>query len=237
MTLRPIVISGPSGVGKSTVLKRLMSDFPNSFGFSVSHTSRNPRDGEKDGIDYHFSSKEVMQSEVDQGLFIESATFGGNMYGTSKKAVRDVSDQNKICILDIDEQGVKNLKSITDINPLYCFIKPPSIQILEERLRGRGTETEESFQKRMATAKSAIDYADSGVYDCIVVNDDFDRCYQEFVGFLKSHYQMLRGIGGEGDGPGSQVKPEATVLTVESSVPGHGEIGQHPDGTWWCTML
>lgn len=219
MTLRPIVISGPSGVGKSTVLKRLMSDFPNSFGFSVSHTSRNPRDGEKDGIDYHFSSKEVMQSEVDQGLFIESATFGGNMYGTSKKAVRDVSDQNKICILDIDEQGVKNLKSITDINPLYCFVKPPSIQILEERLRGRGTETEESFQKRMATAKSAIDYADSGVYDCIVVNDDFDRCYQEFVGFLKSHYPMLRGIGGEGDGPGSQVKPEATVLTVESSVP------------------
>ena len=89
------------------------------------------------------------------------------MYGTSKKAVRDVAEQNKICILDIDEQGVKNLKKISDINPLFCFIKPPSIEILEERLRGRGTETEESFQKRMATAKSAIDYADSGVYDCV----------------------------------------------------------------------
>ena len=101
-------------------------------------------------------------------LFLIGFLIRGNMYGTSKKAVRDVSDQNKICILDIDEQGVKNLKSITDINPLYCFVKPPSIQILEERLRGRGTETEESFQKRMATAKSAIDYADSGVYDCIV---------------------------------------------------------------------
>ena len=77
------------------------------------------------------------------------------MYGTSKKAVRDVAEQNKICILDIDEQGVKNLKKISDINPLFCFIKPPSIEILEERLRGRGTETEESFQKRCITAKSA----------------------------------------------------------------------------------
>jgi len=216
MTLRPIVLSGPSGVGKSTVLKRLMNDFPNSFGFSVSHTSRAPREGEQNGIDYHFSTKEIMQTEVDQGLFIESATFGGNMYGTSKKAIRDVSDQHKICILDIDEQGVKNLKSITDINPLYCFIKPPSMDILEQRLRGRGTETEESFQKRMATAKSAIDYADSGVYDCVVINDDFDRCYLEFVGFLKSQYPMLREIGGEGDAP---IAKEATVLTVESSVP------------------
>ena len=90
------------------------------------------------------------------------------MYGTSKRAVRDVSEQNKICILDIDEQGVKNLKGITDITPIYCFIKPPSVEILAERLKGRGTETEESFNKRMATAKSAIDYADSGAYDCVV---------------------------------------------------------------------
>merc|ERR1711990_1142515 len=218
MTLRPIVISGPSGVGKSTVLKRLMNDFPNSFGFSVSHTSRNPRDGEQNGIDYHFSTKEIMQTEVDQGLFIESATFGGNMYGTSKKAIRDVSDQHKMCILDIDEQGVKNLKSITDINPLYCFIKPPSMDILEQRLRGRGTETEESFQKRMATAKSAIDYADSGVYDCVFVNDDLERCYMEFISYLKSNYPIL--CDGSGDAPPPRPKHEEnTVLTVESSVP------------------
>merc|ERR1711892_990102 len=124
--LQPIVMSGPSGVGKSTILKKMMADFPDSFGFSISHTSRNPREGEKDGVDYHFSIKEQMQAEVEQGLFIGSATFGGNMYGTSKRAVRDVSEQNKICILDIDEQGVKNLKGITDINPIFCFIKPPS---------------------------------------------------------------------------------------------------------------
>jgi len=238
MTLRPIVLSGPSGVGKSTILKRLMAEFPNSFGFSVSHTSRNPREGEKNGVDYHFSDKETMQAEVDQGLFIESATFGGNMYGTSKKAVRDVAEQNKICILDIDEQGVKNLKKISDINPLFCFIKPPSIEILEERLRGRGTETEESFQKRMATAKSAIDYADSGVYDCVFVNDDLERCYMEFISYLKSNYPIL--CDGSGDAPPA-ARPkheENTVLTVESSVPGQGGMyDQNPNGAWWCTML
>jgi guanylate kinase len=76
MALRPIVMSGPSGVGKSTILKKLFADFPNKFGFSVSHTSRNPREGEENGIDYHFSDKETMQKEVEEGEFIESATFG-----------------------------------------------------------------------------------------------------------------------------------------------------------------
>ena len=90
------------------------------------------------------------------------------MYGTSKKAIADVALAKKICILDIDEQGVKNLKQ-TDINPLYIFIKPPSTEELESRLRGRGTESEESFQKRMATAKSAIEYAEKpGVYDYVI---------------------------------------------------------------------
>lgn len=240
--LQPIVMSGPSGVGKSTILKKMMADFPDSFGFSISHTSRNPREGEKDGVDYHFSNKEQMQAEVDQGLFIESATFGGNMYGTSKRAVRDVSEQNKICILDIDEQGVKNLKSISDIKPIFCFIKPPSVEILAERLKGRGTETEESFNKRMATAKSAIDYADSGAYDCVVVNDDLERCYAEFLAFLKSKYPMLNGGGGDANPvQAATMKPgdstEQTVLTMESSVPGQGGTLNPQGYTAWCTML
>jgi len=231
-------MSGPSGVGKSTILKKMMADFPDSFGFSISHTSRNPREGEKDGVDYHFSNKEQMQAEVDQGLFIESATFGGNMYGTSKRAVRDVAEQNKICILDIDEQGVKNLKSITDISPLFCFIKPPSVEILAERLKSRGTETEESFNKRMATAKSAIDYADSGAYDCVVVNDDLDRCYAEFLAFLKNKYPILNNGGGDASNAELTPKSESdqTVLTMESSVPGQGGT-LNPQEAWWCTML
>ena len=90
------------------------------------------------------------------------------MYGTSKKSVRDVGEQNKICILDVDEQGVQALKS-TELNPLYIFIKPPSIEELERRLRGRGTEKEDAIQKRMATVKSAMDYAEQpGAYDHVI---------------------------------------------------------------------
>ena len=89
------------------------------------------------------------------------------MYGTSKKSVRDVAGKNMICILDVDEQGVQALKT-TDLNPIFIFIKPPSIEELERRLRGRGTETEESFSKRMATVKTAMDYADTGAYDLVI---------------------------------------------------------------------
>jgi len=160
-------MSGPSGVGKSTILKKLFADFEGKFGFSVSHTSRQPREGEVDTVDYHFSSKDAMTAAVERGEFIESATFGGNMYGTSKKAVHDVAAKNMICILDVDEQGVKALKA-TDLEPIYIFVKPPSIEELERRLRGRGTETEEKIQARMDTAKSAIEYADSGAYDHVI---------------------------------------------------------------------
>ncbi|RUS29115.1 P-loop containing nucleoside triphosphate hydrolase protein [Jimgerdemannia flammicorona] len=99
---RLIVISGPSGCGKSTLLKRLFDEFPDRFGFSVSHTTRAPRDKEVDGKDYHFTTKEAMTREIAEGKFIESATYSGNMYGTSMKAVQDVLDSGKICMLDID---------------------------------------------------------------------------------------------------------------------------------------
>lgn len=252
--LRPIVMSGPSGVGKSTMLKKLFEDFPDKFGFSVSHTSRNPREGEVDGVHYHFSNKDDMQSEVDEGGYIESATFGGNMYGTSKKAVRDVAEANKICILDVDEQGVRNLKN-TEFQPIFIFIKPPSIEELERRLRGRGTESEESLQKRMATATSAIEYADEpGVYNYVIVNDDLPRAYEGLCATLISEFPSLRpsivepvsmdssgdalvepvSIDGSGD-----AKKEPTIITVESSIPGHGALVPHggPNGGWWCIML
>merc|ERR1712227_298584 len=240
MALRPIVMSGPSGVGKSTMLKKLFADFPNKFGFSVSHTSRSPRPGEIDGKDYHFSNKDDMQKAVDNGEFIESATFGGNMYGTSKKAVRDVAEQNQICILDVDEQGVKALKD-TEFSPLFIFIKPPSVEELEKRLRGRGTESEESLQKRMATAKSAMDYAATpGVYDYVIVNDDLPRAYDELCSKLIEHYPSLKSDSGPPkDGSGDAKSDEKTVITVESSVPGQGSINlEHgPNGSWWCVML
>ncbi|XP_038654389.1 guanylate kinase-like isoform X3 [Scyliorhinus canicula] len=157
---RPVVISGPSGAGKSTLLKHLLGEYGQVFGFSVSHTTRNPRSGEENGRDYHFVSREEMRRGIEAGEFIENAEFSGNMYGTSKAAVHEVQAKNQICILDIDMQGVRNIKK-TDLCPIYLSIQPPSFEILEQRLRQRKTETEESLQKRLLAAKMDMEFRNS----------------------------------------------------------------------------
>ncbi|KAF3858149.1 hypothetical protein F7725_011350 [Dissostichus mawsoni] len=123
-------VQRPSGAGKSTLLKKLMKEYDSVFGFSVSHTTRNPRPGEVNGKEYHYVTREAMQKAIDNGEFIENAVFSGNMYGTSKAAVQAVQAKNLICILDIDMQGVRNIKK-TDLNPIYVSIQPPSMAVLE----------------------------------------------------------------------------------------------------------
>ncbi|KAJ3731774.1 guanylate kinase/L-type calcium channel beta subunit [Lentinula guzmanii] len=178
--LRPLILSGPSGVGKSTLLQRLFAEFPDKFGFSVSHTTRAPRPGEQDGKQYHFVTREKFLALRQEGAFIESAEFSGNFYGTSFQTVREVQDKGRRCILDIEAQGVRQIKA-TDLNPIYCFISPPSLTSLRERLRARGTETEASIQKRLATALNEIQYAkEPHVHNFVIVNDDLDRAYQLF---------------------------------------------------------
>jgi guanylate kinase len=190
--LRPIVFSGPSGSGKSTLLKRLMAEFPTAFAFSVSHTTRNPRAGEKNGQDYHFVTREKMKEGIANNEFLEHAEFSGNMYGTSKKAVEAVLSSGRICALDIDLQGVKNLKK-TDLNPLYCFVKPPSIETLETRLRNRKTETEESLSKRLATARIDMEIAEneSELFDHVVVNDTLDHAYDRLKEILAVQLEII----------------------------------------------
>ncbi|KAG2233154.1 guanylate kinase [Thamnidium elegans] len=171
------VISGPSGSGKSTLLKRLFSEYPTTFGFSISHTTRKPRPGEVNGKDYHFVEKPDMEKEVEAGKFIESATFSGNMYGTSIKSVEDVVEAGKVCMLDIDMQGVQSVKK-TQLNPKYIFVQPPSLEILEQRLRGRGTEKEEAVLARLEASKRELEYgALPGAYDHVIVNDDLETAY------------------------------------------------------------
>ncbi|KAJ2961644.1 hypothetical protein NQZ79_g3195 [Umbelopsis isabellina] len=173
------VLSGPSGSGKSTLLKKLFAEYPDTFGFSISHTTRQPRQGEENGIDYHFVSKDLMTKEVEEGKFIESATFSGNMYGTSIKAVQDVVEKGKVCILDIDMQGVQSVKK-TNLKPRYIFIQPPSLETLEKRLRGRKTENEDAILKRLAASKQEFEYAKQpNAYDRIIVNDDLNKAYAE----------------------------------------------------------
>ncbi|KZT09886.1 guanylate kinase [Laetiporus sulphureus 93-53] len=174
--LRPLVISGPSGVGKSTLLQRLFAEFPDKFGYSVSHTTRAPRPGETDGKQYHFVTRDKFKQLLDESAFIEHAEFSGNYYGTSFMTVREVSQSGRRCILDIEAQGVRQVKN-TDLNPVYLFISPPSLTALRSRLRQRGTESEAAVAKRLATALKEIEYAKEGAHDVVIVNDDLDRAY------------------------------------------------------------
>mmetsp|Transcript_32467 Transcript_32467/g.86463 ORF Transcript_32467/g.86463 Transcript_32467/m.86463 type:complete len:680 (-) Transcript_32467:112-2151(-) len=191
--VKPLVIVGPSGVGKGTLINRLMSTFPNCFGFSVSHTTRGPRPGEVDGKDYHFVSLDTMQKEVDSGdKLIEHASVHSNMYGTSKDSVETVRRQGKICLLDIDVQGARQVKEggvLKDVN--YLFIAPPSIEELERRLRGRGTEAEAAVNKRVNNAKVELEFSRSGFFDTILVNRDLDVATRELADQIRRWYPAL----------------------------------------------
>ena len=202
-TPRPIVVSGPSGSGKSTLLGRLFKEYPDRFGFSVSHTTRGPRPGEEDGVAYNFTTREIFQKMVEEGAFIEHAQFGSNMYGTSVGAVKSVAEKGRTCILDIEmevrrrkqtlmrnmsanrhlQQGVKQVKK-TDLNARFLFLQPPSIEILEKRLRGRATDDEAAITQRLAQAENEINYSKTpGVHDQIIVNDDLEKAWKEFKAF------------------------------------------------------
>ncbi|SCU94356.1 LADA_0G08064g1_1 [Lachancea dasiensis] len=180
---RPIVLSGPSGAGKSTMLKKLFEEFPDTFGFSVSSTTRKPREGEVNGVDYNFATVEEFQQMIKDDKFIEWAQFSGNYYGTTVASVKQVSDSGKRCILDIDMQGVKAVKK-TDLNARFLFVAPPSVESLRERLTGRGTETPESLQKRLDAATAEMEYAETGAHDKVIVNDVLEDAYAQFKEFI-----------------------------------------------------
>lgn len=174
----PIVISGPSGVGKGTLISKLVEEFPSMFGFSVSHTTRAPRNKEQNGVHYHFTERSVMEKDIKDGKFLEFASVHGNLYGTSIEAVEAVTDKGKRCILDIDVQGARSVRA-SSLEAIFIFICPPSFEDLEKRLRARGTETEEQIQKRLKNARSELEQRNSpGLFDHILVNDDLETCYK-----------------------------------------------------------
>ncbi|VDL61706.1 unnamed protein product [Hymenolepis diminuta] len=189
-SLRPVVLSGPSGAGKSTLLKMIMDNFPQSFAFSISHTTRKPRPGEVQGKDYHFVTEEQMLKDIEAGKFLEYAQFAGNYYGTPREAVTAVLESGRICILDVDANGVRSIYAARPpLNARFIFIGPPSIEVLEQRLRDRGTETEEKIQSRIKQAKIDMDFANSiqgkSIYDAYIVNDNLDTAYEKLFLLLK----------------------------------------------------
>uniref|UniRef100_A0A0N4ZFT5 guanylate kinase n=1 Tax=Parastrongyloides trichosuri TaxID=131310 RepID=A0A0N4ZFT5_PARTI len=189
----PIVISGPSGGGKSTILTRAMKENPDMFGFSVSNTTRKPREGEQHGVHYWFTSREEMEKMIKDGEFIEYATFGSNIYGTSKKAVEDVIKTGKICILDLELQGVRNIKKV-GFKAKFILVKAPSIEELEKRLRSRNTETEESLNLRLKHAKEDMEIIDKEptLFDHIIINDDFETAYKKFMECISDEIKQLK---------------------------------------------
>ncbi|XP_065044475.1 guanylate kinase 1-like isoform X2 [Musa acuminata AAA Group] len=183
---KPIVISGPSGVGKGTLINKLMKEFPSKYGFSVSHTTRAPREKELDGVHYHFTERSLMEKDIRDGKFLEFASVHGNLYGTSIEAVEAVTDSGKRCILDIDVQGARSVRA-SSLDAIFIFICPPSFEELEERLRARATETEEQVQKRLRNARAELDEGRSpGLFDHILVNDDLETCYETLKKLLAS---------------------------------------------------
>jgi len=177
----PIVICGPSGVGKGTIITKLMATFPAVFGFSVSHTTRAPRPGEVDGVHYNFISKPEFEDAVERGEFIEYAKVHTNYYGTTFHGVEKIRQQNKICILDIDIQGVQNVKK-SKLDCRTVFISPPSMTELETRLKGRATETADKIKIRLDNAIAEMNYGQQqGNFDKIVVNDNLEHAFERLL--------------------------------------------------------
>ena len=188
-----IVVSAPSGGGKGTILKELFTLNPN-LRLSVSATTRKPRPGEIHGTHYYFLSKEEFTAMVDKGEMLEHAEFCDNFYGTPKKPVDHMTDQGFDVILEIEVQGGAQVKRLAP-DSVSIFIIPPSMEVLEHRLRRRGTETEDAVLKRLATAREELTMAKK--YDYVVVNDTLEKAVSDINSIIiaeKLTYERNKAI-------------------------------------------
>lgn len=184
---RLFVISGPSAVGKGTIVKELL-DADENLRVSVSATTRAPRAGETDGVSYYFLTKEEFKEKIDNGGFLEWAEVHGNFYGTPKAPVEKLLAEGKDVILEIDVQGAMQVKE-SGGEGAYIFILPPSMEELRNRINNRGTETEEAIALRMSKAAGEIAYVDR--YDYFVINDDLQEAINTVKAIMVSEHQKI----------------------------------------------
>jgi guanylate kinase len=178
-----VIFSAPSGAGKSTLVNYLLPQFP-ALSFSISATSRSPRGKEENGKDYYFLSSEEFKARVAGDELLEwEEVYAGTYYGTLRSEVERIWAQGKVVVFDIDVVGALNLKRQFGDRALALFVQAPSVEILEQRLRGRGTDSEEKIQQRVA--KATIEMARAPEFDKVVVNDDLDTAKAEALAILK----------------------------------------------------
>jgi guanylate kinase len=172
-----IVVSAPSGAGKTTIVKHLLKIFP-QLGFSISATSRKMRDGEKDGHEYYFMTSDQFRLMIEQGKLLEwQEVYPGSFYGTQVSEVERITANGQFPVFDVDVVGGLNIKKMYGECALAIFIRPPSYQILESRLRSRATDSEESLQKRLEKAKWELSFETS--FDKVIINDTLENALTE----------------------------------------------------------
>lgn len=183
-----VILAAPSGAGKTTIMAKMMELMPDHLSFSVSSTTRAPREGERDGVDYFFISEEQFKNNIEADGFLEwEMVYNGQYYGTTKKEMERIWSLNKVPLLDIDVYGAMKVKSMYGSQVLSIFIQPPSLQALRERLMHRGKDSMENIEKRLS--KAAEEITQKIHFDTIIVNDDLNKAcenvYKAVVEFLK----------------------------------------------------
>jgi len=172
-----LVLSGPSGCGKSSLVGEILKEYDDIY-FSISTTTRDMREGECDGVDYHYISKELFEEEIQEGLFLEWAKVHDNYYGTSLKAVQKALLEGKLVIFDIDVQGHEIVKEKFDDILTSLFITTPSAEILRDRLLKRGTDSQDIIERRLSNSREEMNRIDE--YDFLLVNDNFEETLEKF---------------------------------------------------------
>ncbi len=179
-----VIFSAPSGSGKTTIVRRLLSIFP-QFEFSISATSRQPRGTEQNGVDYYFLTQEDFAQAVAEERFVEwEEVYAGTCYGTLRSEMERIWAKGNVILFDVDVLGGINIKKIFGKDACSIFVQPPSVEELERRLRGRGTDSEETIAKRVAKAEFELSKATE--FDHIVVNDDLDTAVNETIAILNN---------------------------------------------------
>ena len=173
-----LILSGPSGCGKSTLLKEVYKDIDDYY-FSISTTTRAPRVGETNGVDYFFVTKEEFESDIKNGDFLEYAKVHDNYYGTSLKPINNALSEGKLVIFDIDVQGHEIVRNKLDSIVTSVFITTPSLNVLETRLNSRNTDSVDIIEKRIKNAKGEVEYFQD--YDYLIINDDLQTAAKQLV--------------------------------------------------------